>query len=408
MPLFSWLRRNNLGSCPRNQQHLSFTALEGRDVPAGWYTVHLDSPPAGIPGNTVSTLAGGGLSVNPDYDPDGDGTALLYADSAADAVRTALTGTISVNLSAVSRPQTDYAFAFPNTATTSADQTPFLVTSVSGEAWKVELEDLAGHEDICDWDYDDYSWDVTVEEEQIVVSDPPTANPDRAVTGVDGPVTISPIANDTSVHGYYFEITQAGSDAEHGTVTIAEDGQTLVYTPDEGFFGTDSFSYTVTNTLDESATSTVTVVVYPDPVVTASGPGASITPNSTDPYTSIPFTLTRGGGMWDWTEVRYRVRVSDGPGYGNTVSQEEFTAFFAPDDTTQDLAFTLESPTAEQRVTVEVLPAIGSVPGYVIDVANSIFLCQVQAKPPVKAYTIEYDPDSSIATNTAVPYKVTY
>jgi len=59
--------------------------LENRDVPAAWYTVHLDSPSAGTLGESAASITAGGLTVDSSYDPYGGGTALVYADSASDA-----------------------------------------------------------------------------------------------------------------------------------------------------------------------------------------------------------------------------------------------------------------------------------------------------------------------------------
>jgi len=47
---------------------------------------------------------------------------------------------------------------------------------------------------------------------------------------------------------------------EHGTVTVDEDGN-IVYTPKEGYVGTDSFTYTVSDGKGGYATATVTIVV---------------------------------------------------------------------------------------------------------------------------------------------------
>ncbi|HYK33489.1 MAG TPA: tandem-95 repeat protein [Streptosporangiaceae bacterium] len=79
------------------------------------------------------------------------------------------------------------------------------------------------------------------------------------------------------------------SDPAHGSVTVNPDG-TFTYLPNAGFSGTDSFTYTITDSDDslnpKSATATVTITVgpvvwYVDNSKTASGNGEASTPFNT-------------------------------------------------------------------------------------------------------------------------------
>lgn len=96
------------------------------------------------------------------------------------------------------------------------------------------------------------------------VDDPPVARPDSAVAD-GGPVTIDVLANDTDPDGDPLALDAVGT-AGSGTTTIA--GNTVVYTPDPGFEGTDTFAYGVCDPSGACASATVTVSV------TAPPPGA--------------------------------------------------------------------------------------------------------------------------------------
>jgi hypothetical protein len=90
------------------------------------------------------------------------------------------------------------------------------------------------------------------------VNDAPVANDDAATTPQDTNVEIPVLANDTDVDLDTLSI-QSVSTASHGTVTIG--GATVTYTPDAGFFGTDSFNYTVSDNNGGTDIGTVTIEV---------------------------------------------------------------------------------------------------------------------------------------------------
>ncbi|ATG88780.1 Outer membrane autotransporter barrel domain protein [Methylomonas koyamae] len=89
----------------------------------------------------------------------------------------------------------------------------------------------------------------------LTIDDPsPQANNDSYVTTKELPVAINPLANDINAT----QLVSVGSPA-HGTVGNSRGG--LVYTPAPGFTGTDSFSYTVSNSSNVQASASVTVIV---------------------------------------------------------------------------------------------------------------------------------------------------
>ncbi|HEY7689037.1 MAG TPA: cadherin-like domain-containing protein, partial [Dongiaceae bacterium] len=89
---------------------------------------------------------------------------------------------------------------------------------------------------------------------------PPDAVDDAAATDEDTPVTVDVLANDKSSDGS--DLTVETASAGNGAVVINPDN-TLSYTPDPDFSGTDTITYTVKDGSGGTATATVTVTVNP-------------------------------------------------------------------------------------------------------------------------------------------------
>ncbi|MGE0039656.1 MAG: Ig-like domain-containing protein [Vicinamibacterales bacterium] len=104
---------------------------------------------------------------------------------------------------------------------------------------------------------------ATVSVDVTPVNDPPVAVNDAIATTEDVPVTIAPaalLANDTDVEGDTLTLTAVGN-ATGGTVALVA-GQ-VVFTPAPNFFGTASFTYTVSDGNGGTAAATVVVDVTP-------------------------------------------------------------------------------------------------------------------------------------------------
>ena len=86
-------------------------------------------------------------------------------------------------------------------------------------------------------------------------NDTPSAVDDAAATPEDTPVTIQVLANDTDPDGDTLSLTAVGT-ASHGTASA--NGAAVVYTPNAGYCGPDSFTYTAS---DSALTATATVTV---------------------------------------------------------------------------------------------------------------------------------------------------
>lgn len=96
-------------------------------------------------------------------------------------------------------------------------------------------------------------------------NDPPTANPDSVTTDEGNSITFAPKANDSDVDNDALTITAINPDPAnplHGTIGLNAD-QTVTYTPNADFNGTDTFKYTLSDGNGGSDEGTITVTVNP-------------------------------------------------------------------------------------------------------------------------------------------------
>ena len=90
------------------------------------------------------------------------------------------------------------------------------------------------------------------------VNDNPVASDDQATTNEDVPVDVDVVANDTDIDGDSLFISSL-SQPTNGSVVDNGDG-TVTYTPNSGYFGSDSFNYTVSDgALSDTATVNLTI-----------------------------------------------------------------------------------------------------------------------------------------------------
>jgi len=115
------------------------------------------------------------------------------------------------------------------------------------DSFQYEITDINGNTDTA-WVH------ILVEEMTVAIE----ALPDFAETNGDAAVIIDVLANDS---GDNLEVTQITGEPQYGTVVVTADG-TIEYTPfDDGFSGTDSFEYEVTDANGNTATATVQIQV---------------------------------------------------------------------------------------------------------------------------------------------------
>jgi len=98
----------------------------------------------------------------------------------------------------------------------------------------------------------------------VVVSEPnqlPVASDDSASTVAGQSVTIDVLANDSDEDGDTLTVT---SFSQPGNGTVSQDGNALIYTPADGFTGTDTFSYLISDGRGGEDTAQVQVTVNAD------------------------------------------------------------------------------------------------------------------------------------------------
>ena len=142
------------------------------------------------------------------------------------------------------------------------------------------------------------------------VNDPPVANDDTATTQEDTPiVTIDVPANDTDIDNDTLTVT-AVRQGTNGSVTINPDS-TLTYSPHANFYGSDAFTYTISDNkgLTDTAKVNVTVNMVNDaPVIT-----------------SAPVTTATAGALYIYDVNAADPDVADTLAYSLTTKPDDMT-----------------------------------------------------------------------------------
>jgi Bacterial Ig domain len=140
-----------------------------------------------------------------------------------------------------------------------------------------------------------------------ILDDELQANDDAAFTPADTSVTIDVLANDT---GYSGGATVLDGPA-NGSITMS--GSQIIYTPEAGYTGVDSFTYQIADEAGDTASATVTVIVYP---ISSSVVGVEsvepIVEDQTDSPISVTFSVSRSGGDSGPLSVSYTATLSAG------------------------------------------------------------------------------------------------
>jgi len=168
-----------------------------------------------------------------------------------------------------------------------------------------------------------FAYGVTKIMNSVIVGNiTPAANDDAAVTNEYTPVDIDVVVNDTDTDGYIDTATVViASNPVNGAAESNDDG-TVTYTPDAGFAGTDSFTYTVLDNegaISNEATVMVAVVegthvftAYNDLLWSTGQANTRITLYTTGQNgllkdyftgTNTPVTLTIAGGYIDYCNI---------------------------------------------------------------------------------------------------------
>ncbi|MBC6420748.1 MAG: tandem-95 repeat protein [Hormoscilla sp. SP12CHS1] len=102
--------------------------------------------------------------------------------------------------------------------------------------------------------------EVTAYLEDMKVMSAPSAGNDSAIVSLGTTGTIDALANDTDINGDELSITGFSATSSQGGA-IARDGNSLHYTPANGFRGTDSFEYRISDSNGGTDSVTVTIKV---------------------------------------------------------------------------------------------------------------------------------------------------
>ena len=173
----------------------------------------------------------------------------------------------------------------------------------------------------------------------------PVADDDLASTPVNVPVVIHVLYNDTDADGDSLSIIEF-TQAANGTVVDNGNGS-VTYTPHEGFYGTDAFTYTISDGEDGTDFAIVLVTVAD----ASNSPIVSLN--------AIPSTIEQGGATaLKWISGRAEtVTIDNGVGDVALNSDEEpgYGKIVSPDiDTLYTITATGPGGTATDSVTVTV------------------------------------------------------
>jgi VCBS repeat-containing protein len=134
----------------------------------------------------------------------------------------------------------------------------------------------------------------------VVAPKPPVANKDAGTTPYATPLVVAApgvLGNDT---GTGISVT-AHTSPMHGTVSIKSDGA-YTYTPSSSFSGSDSFTYTITDVVGQTATATVQLTVS-SPIVVPHPPVITLVDPNTGPVVGGTAITLTGKQFTGATEV---------------------------------------------------------------------------------------------------------
>jgi len=152
---------------------------------------------------------------------------------------------------------------------------------------------------------------------------------DARTTPADTPVAIAVLANDEdgdalgAAPGGALTLVTAGNPL-HGQVSVAADG-TVTYTPEAGFTGTDTFSYTAVDDEGNTATASVTITVGGTGADPVAGDDAATTPEDT------PTTLDLLANDVDPDDDALTVTALGQPAHGGLTDHGDGTVTYTPD-----------------------------------------------------------------------------
>ncbi len=160
------------------------------------------------------------------------------------------------------------SFTFP--ASVTAFRAVFEATGAfdAGTSTQIGFSQVSAPVDSTGNTFDFLSTPLTVNSVEVI--DPPPVAVDDALTVRGGQtVTGNVTDNDSDPDGQALTVALV-TDVTDGTLTLGSDGE-FSYTPNDGFVGTDSFEYSVTDTANNTVTATATITVTDVPDIDGDG-----------------------------------------------------------------------------------------------------------------------------------------
>jgi len=171
---------------------------------------------------------------------------------------------------------------------------------------------------------------LTVEIEVNNCNSAPDANDDSETTDENTAVTIDVLGNDTDPDDDDLNVCMQTGDGEasNGSVSVNSDG-TITYTPDNGFVGVDSFTYTICDENGEMDQATVYITI----VSTNEPPVAVDDQENTDEDTAVTINVLSDDSDPDGDDLTICMQPGDGlPSNGSVSVNADGTITYTPDN----------------------------------------------------------------------------
>lgn len=220
---------------------------------------------------------------------------------------------------------------------------------------------------------------------------PPVAVNDSATVAqnsINNPINV--LANDSDPEGSAISVT-AVTQGTNGTVAVGPGGANVLYSPTSGFFGSDTFTYTVS---DGSLASTATVSVTVNRAPTASPDAATVSQNSANNTINVLANDSDPDGnaisITAVTQGTNGGAVSFG---GGSVVYTPVSGFAGTETFTYTISDGLLAATATVTVTVNRVPSA---------VNDTVVVLAGSSSNPVNVLANDSDPDGNTVIVTAV------
>jgi Big-like domain-containing protein len=194
---------------------------------------------------------------------------------------------------------------------------------------------------------------------------PPVAGNDTATSLLGADARISVLDNDIDPDGDPLQISAIGAPA-HGSASLNNNGVIITYTPEPGFAGVDSFTYTIDDFRGGSATATVTVTVtastanqppvaVADVATTSTNTPVIIGPllNDSDPEGDVLSILSATNGAHGTAVVNAGLTITYTPATGFTgADQFSYTITDGRNTASSTVTMTVTAPPPPNRAPI--------------------------------------------------------